>query len=335
MLRPQLFVIHVCFALDASTLLIAMATEEMQCDSIPSAHQADIVLYKPEAGVPTARRFVTNPFEGDGVEQNYKAGIIAGARHTLHNGREDPDVNGINSESIETRGFVLAQQPLAIEDWNDKEEVQRNWYPMIEDLAKRLTKADRVFVASYVLRSVGATRVDGVRGGAYMAHGDFNDKLKSQLLGMYAVNKKSHISDPEPEGMGISQDQLKDGRLMVLNFWRNRGVEPVRRAPLAVCDATSMQPEDMHCYAHDPNPPPKDYSLPLPNELTVPSSSEGQRWFYFPNMTKDEVLVLKTYDSKGLQPSNGVGAHSSFDFPDTDLSLVRESVEARVICFAF
>merc|ERR1719329_1882646 len=147
-----------------------------------SPRQADIVLYKPKAGVPTAQRFVTNPFEGDGVEKNYDAGIIAGSRHTLHNGREDPDLNGIKTASIENRGFVLAQQPLSIDDWSDTEEVTRKWYPMIEDLAKQLTKSDRVIVASYVLRSVGAVQAEGVRGGAFMAHGDFNDKLKSQLL---------------------------------------------------------------------------------------------------------------------------------------------------------
>jgi len=286
-----------------------------------SPQQADIVLYKPKGGVPTAQRFVSNPFEGDGVAQNYEAGIIAGAQHTLYNGREDPDVNGINSTSIENRGFVLAQQPLTIDDWNDTEEVKQKWYPMIEDLAKQLTKADRVFVAAYVLRSVGAAQAEGVRGGAFMAHGDFNDKLKSQLLAMYAENKHSYIADPEPEGMGVSEDDLRKGRLIVLNFWRSRGDGPVRRAPLAVCDATSMRPEDMHCYAHDPNPPPKNYSLPLPNELTVPSSSERQRWFYFPEMTKDEVLVFKTYDSKGLQPSNGVGVHTAFELPDADLSV--------------
>merc|ERR1711865_910201 len=107
---------------------------------------------------------------------------------------------------------------------------KRKWYPMIEDLAKQLTKSDRVLVAAFNLRSVGPAKADGVRGGAFMAHGDFNDQLKSQLLAMYAENKQSYIADPEPEGMGLSKNELKAGRLMVLNFWRSRGSAPVQRA---------------------------------------------------------------------------------------------------------
>ena len=56
--------------------------------------------------------------------------------------------------------------------------------------------------------------------------------------------------------------------------------------------------------------------------------------YYFPNMTQDELLVFKNYDSAASAPSNGVGMHSSFHDPTTPSSAPpRESIESRVICF--
>jgi len=134
--------------------------------------------------------------------------------------------------------------------------------------------------------------------------------------------------------LGLSEEELRKGRLVVLNFWRPLCTDPLRRAPMAVCDASSMHAEDLHIYAHNPQPPPQNYILPLPNRLTVATSSPKHRWYHFPGMTRDEVVVFKTYDSIGEQPGNGVGVHSSFEDPTTEINApTRESIEARVLCF--
>ena len=44
-----------------------------------------------------------------------------------------------------------------------------------------------------------------------------------------------------------------------------------------MCDAQSMKPAEMLTYAHDPQPPPQNYILPLPNLLTVIAVTSGQR----------------------------------------------------------
>ena len=62
-----------------------------------------------------------------------------------------------------------------------------------------------------------------------------------------------------------------------MNFWRPLCRAPLLRAPLAVCDAQSMKPAEMLTYAHDPQPPPQNYILPLPNLLTVIAVTSGQR----------------------------------------------------------
>mmetsp|Transcript_13273 Transcript_13273/g.41423 ORF Transcript_13273/g.41423 Transcript_13273/m.41423 type:complete len:335 (-) Transcript_13273:77-1081(-) len=164
-----------------------------------------------------------------------------------------------------------------------------------------------------------------------MVHGDFFDGLQGNLAKMLAEGR---LCIAGAEGLGLSEEELRAGRLLVLNFWRSIREEPLRRAPLAVCDAASMQKEDVFPYEHDPKPPPQNYSLPLPNMLTVAKSCPEHRWYSFPGMTRSEVLVFKTYDSAGPQPSNGVGVHSAFEDPSTEASTAtRESIEARVLCF--
>eukprot|EP00933_Yihiella_yeosuensis_P027852 TRINITY_DN21694_c0_g1_i1.p1 TRINITY_DN21694_c0_g1~~TRINITY_DN21694_c0_g1_i1.p1 ORF type:complete len:293 (-),score=41.97 TRINITY_DN21694_c0_g1_i1:100-978(-) len=132
-------------------------------------------------------------------------------------------------------------------------------------------------------------------------------------------------------GLDLRTEDLQDGRVIILNFWRPLSKEPLERAPLAVCDASSMAEADLQVYAHNPTPPPKNYSLPLPNLLTIAESSPNHRWISFPGMTQDEWLVFKTYDSQGSQPTNGVGVHSAYEAGPKTAS--RESVEARVMCF--
>merc|ERR1711879_682596 len=135
-------------------------------------------------------------------------------------------------------------------------------------------------------------------------------------------------------GLELSKEQLEAGRVVVLNFWKPMSQEPVQRAPLAVCDAASMSKEDIETYAHDPNPPPQNYTLPLPNMLTIAISSPKHRWFYFPLLTPQEWVIFKTYDSTGAQPNNGVGVHSAFNNPNTAPDApARKSIEARVVCF--
>ncbi|CAE8609864.1 unnamed protein product [Polarella glacialis] len=95
-----------------------------------------------------------------------------------------------------------------------------------------------------------------------------------------------------------------------------------------------MSASDMHAYAHSPQPPPQNYTLPLPNLMTVAGTSTEHRWYSFPGMTRDECLVFKTFDSDGPQPGNGVGVHSAFEDPEmSPQAAARESIEARVICF--
>jgi hypothetical protein len=119
-------------------------------------------------------------------------------------------------------------------------------------------------------------------------------------------------------------EALLRGRFSVINVWRPiRG--PVLDSPLALCDATSMAPEDF--VATD---------LKYPNrtgEIYSVTFNPRHRWFYFPRMAVDEVVLIKCYDSAGDGRARFT-AHGAFDDPTTPPDAApRESIEARTLAF--
>ena len=115
-------------------------------------------------------------------------------------------------------------------------------------------------------------------------------------------------------------------RVVGVNVWRSVSSKPLERFPLAVCDRTSIDPDDLRytLNTHAPKPFNAHYSLP----------NKEQRWFYYSRQTVDEAIVFTTYDS---HPEDGdlfkPTLHTAVAKPDTEGLTPRESVEARFFCF--
>ena len=63
---------------------------------------------------------------------------------------------------------------------------------------------------------------------------------------------------------------------------------------------------------------------------------EGQRWYYYPEMTPDEVLVFKQFQCSKDDPEPPLAScfHSAFELPDTPADAdERQSCEHRVLIF--
>ncbi len=98
-------------------------------------------------------------------------------------------------------------------------------------------------------------------------------------------------------------DLLKN-RFAVINVWRPiRG--PVQESPLAVCDAQTMVQDDFvkHVLKY------RDRD----GEVYSVAYNPNHRWYYVPNQQKEEVLLLKCYDSDGRRAR--FTAHSAFEDP--------------------
>lgn len=92
-----------------------------------------------------------------------------------------------------------------------------------------------------------------------------------------------------------------------------------------MCDVTSAPKDDffkLHLRYRDRN-----------GENYVMKYSPDHRWYYFPNMTTDKVIMLKTFDSETDGRARFVG-HTAFEDPNTKPDApMRESVEIRTIVF--
>jgi len=217
------------------------------------------------------------------------------------------------SFSLDREGFELLRHPTVVRNFYDDEEVKRVYYPLAEAFIRATLRADRVVIFDHTVRR----RVEGapdIRGAgprqpATRVHVD-------QTVTSGANRVREHLPD--------EADELLKGRVQVINLWRPiRG--PVRDTPLAMCDGQTVAEGDL--VASDliyPNRRGETYSVKY---------NPNHRWFYFPDMTPDEAILLKCYDS-ATDGRTRFGPHTAFVDPTTPADVPpRESIELRALVF--
>lgn len=211
---------------------------------------------------------------------------------------------------LDREGFELRTVPTDVDDLYDEDAVTTVYYAEIVDLVKRATGASQVAIFDHTRRSdgaTGATNRDGNRGPAARVHVDYT-----------AASGPKRANDAL--GDGAVEDLLATGgRILQVNVWRPiKG--PVRRAPLALADAASIAPDAL--LATDQVFPDRI------GEIYQLAHQPGQRWYWAPEMERDEVLLIKGWDTR-----DGVAKytpHGAFQIPDQDPSAPpRESIEVR------
>jgi hypothetical protein len=213
--------------------------------------------------------------------------------------------------TLDREGFALRTAPTAVEDLYDDAEVESAYYAEIRSLLKTELAASEVAIFDATRRSdggAGARNKDGNRGAATRIHVDYTAKSGPQRA-------RDVFGDERYE-----QALAAGRRIVQINVWRPI-VGPVQRSPLALADATSIRPDDL--VATDqvfPNRVGEIYHL---------AHDEGQRWFYAPDMTRDEILLIKGWDSLDDGRARFT-PHSAFQLPSqTDATPARESIEIR------
>jgi hypothetical protein len=214
--------------------------------------------------------------------------------------------------SLDAEGFELCAHRTAVEDFYDEQEVKAAYYQEIEALLKQATGAEKIVVFDHTIRSVPKFKagVRGMREPVRRVHNDYTATSGRRRV-------RDHLDAAEAEA------RLKE-RFLEVNVWRPiKG--PLQDAPLAVCDARTISTDDL--IASDliyPDKVGETYSL---------SHSAEHRWYYFPKMQRDEVLLIKCFDSDEASNSRFT-AHTAFDDPTTPPdALPRESIEVRALVF--
>ena len=215
--------------------------------------------------------------------------------------------------SIDREGFELLRHETAVADLYDDAAVDTTYAAEIEALLKRRFGASRVVVFDATRRSdsrQGAANRDGLRGPAGSVHVDYTLKSGPQRV-------KDFLGEPEAARL-----EAAGARIVQVNVWRPiRG--PVKRSPLALADATSVEAADLVA---------TDQVFPdRVGEIYQLAYHPAQRWYYAPDMTPDEVLLIKGWDS--LEDGRAqFTPHSAFHLPDeTETLPPRESIEVRTL----
>jgi len=216
--------------------------------------------------------------------------------------------------SLDREGFLLVGQTSAVGDFYDDDAIAGIYEEEVRSLLRWNTGARRVEVFDHTRRAASDTlrKARMIREPAAVVHNDYTADSGPRRL-------KEHFAHAPQEA-----DALLAGRFAIVNVWRSIS-GTVRSAPLALCDASSTTPDDLVPVTRQA----KDRTGQIQMALYNPA----QRWYYFPAMTMNEALLIKTYDSETGGRARFT-IHTSFSDPSTPPDAPpRESLETR--CFVF
>lgn len=201
--------------------------------------------------------------------------------------------------SLDVEGFTLVGHKSAVHDFRDQEEIKRVHVDEIRDLLLEATGADEVEVRGLGVlrfgeRSEDAGALNNSRPARFV-HIDISDKTAAEWNAKLTA----------PDGKRIR-------RAAHLNVWRVL-TPPPQDVPLAVCDARSLSPGDVHAADAMFDDPDGSGRILHSFEGLAVRQNPAQRWWYFSNMRTDEVLIFKTNDTE--QGVAHAVAHGAFDDP--------------------
>ena len=213
--------------------------------------------------------------------------------------------------SLEKHGFVFVEHKTKVTNFFDPVELTSVYYPEIEQLIKRESGAARVVIFDHTLRSGDEAEREEklIREPVLSAHNDYTE-----------WSGPNRVREFLPD----QAEDLLTRRFAIIQVWRaiNR---PIQANPLALADAQSVAMEDLvvaeRRYPHRVG---QTYRLKY---------NPAHRWYYFPEMRRDEAMVFKVYDS-ALDGRARFTPHTSFDDPMSPADAPpRQSIEVRAFAF--
>jgi hypothetical protein len=223
------------------------------------------------------------------------------------------DARGICS-AVDVEGFALIPHVSAVRDFNDAAAVLEIHRAEITELVKSISGADAVQVnAPGILRFSEKSR----------RAGSLNNSMPARF---------AHIDITDGTAAGFAKASAPADRLIRrhahFNVWRAISAPP-QDVPLAVCDARSVEPNDLiiaDAVFDEPGKP--EWSF----EGWVVAHNPAHRWHWFSNLTRDEALVFKTNDSDPAFAR--YVPHVAFDHPTCPADApARASIEMRAIAY--
>lgn len=285
---------------------------------------ASAVLNYAAPGAAVYRRFVASGVEVDTFRTDPRAVQVRNARLL-----EDP-------LTLAGAGIAFVDHRSAVRDFFDTEEVAAVYPAEVATIVSELTGAQRAASSGWMIRTSDDQDRERRRTSRYLAGKG----------GVQPPGNQVHV-DQDPARAGRAAQQLyarrfpegpRYSRFISCSFWRAFSAPP-QDWPLALCDAQSVGSDEgifNPIIFGDSIPEEAARQAPLPNEDSLPAGSvftfrPSHRWYFYPDMSRDEAVLFKFYDS-----DHSVGwrvPHTAFADAAVRPTHPRTSIEFRVTAF--
>lgn len=218
---------------------------------------------------------------------------------------------------LDREGFAFTQHNTNVRDFYDEDEVRQVYYPEAEQLLKEVTGGTKVVIFDHTLRNAELSKLgeNKIREPGKRVHNDFTAKSGYTRARW------------ELAARGIDNDEidvLLQQRFAIINVWRGIA-DTIQESPLALSDARSIAPQDL--VAGD-----LVYRDRIGETYAITYNPE-HKWYYFPQMQRNEVIFIKCFDSAEDGRAR-FSAHSAFDDPSSPVDApARQSIELRTFVF--
>lgn len=223
----------------------------------------------------------------------------------------------INELSLDREGFTLVQRKTSWANEFDADSLRDKY---LEEMVPFVMD---YFGASWVVPKRDAIIVR-TPGQALPPQEGHRPLVKNMAAGWAHVDY-SRVAGPM---MAAREDQIQGNavrpysRLMIIQAWHILSPPP-QDFPLAVCDGSSVPDDDLLQINYN--------KFGIKHKAWHAYFSDRQRWYYFPEMTSDEFILFKGYDSEDNYPRV---IHAAFDnrraYPNAK---PRKSVEGRFFVY--
>jgi hypothetical protein len=275
---------------------------------------ADGIDTKIQYLIPTSR--INRRFWAPGEE--YNTGVYAPYDVQICNAR-----TAGHEFTLAEHGFELGRFPTALTDWEAQYGPDSAYATEVMAIAKAMSGANLVIPMGGQVRSSGQTSAT-VQPPAGEAHVDFTDKTAKMVA-------ERMYRSRYPDGPGFS-------RALCFSLWRCLSPAP-QDWPLALCEGGSVRLDEGTSNTKvdvDVIPTGDALFAEIPGEedmvaATIFHHSPDHRWWYFPDMTADEVIFIKFNDSDHSVAWRA--PHTAFHDTSRSNANIRRSIEYRAVAY--
>jgi len=243
-----------------------------------------------------------------------------GVEVTIHNGRK-------GDLTLDESSFELVDCPTQLqteEFYSDTAKIVSVYYDEMKELFTRVTGSSHVKIFHHQIRNqervVSGVSKEGVNTSTpvqpYALNGIHSDSSSFHAESMFKMMVQS------------MPEECRTGRFLYINAWRNIADDPIMDNHLAVLDErTLVKPDDyIPVHLHGVGYDLIQYNLNARN-------ARQHKWYYYPRMTKSEVLVFKQWDSDPSKAGR-LCFHTAIKDPTAPDGIpARQSIETRAFVF--